>query len=337
MKLETNKELILGSLFESPKTTGQLARELNYVDTNGIAGYSTIGDDLQSLVKDGYIESKTVKFVGKRGPPPTLYSIIINIPNLSNILEEYPRLMAKMQKNSSISENILSHYSDIIYGSNDSEYCITFGGNGKEGLSLASRELFIHGVYSTSDPLSDSLKKDLEENSGDKLFRKTQQEFGKKLQLSPEFFRLFLTNDKNKLMKDIKKLAELSENDITYPTDWDYDHHPDNLLSIYGTTLSINIAFEACVSMDIIKGQSNGEAIKYLTQKKNEISHEEIAHLRNYYMHTKIAPKFLKGKKLIPIKNPKLEKIEQEFEDNGGDYILYYIPINQGYKNNSTI
>ena len=62
--------------------------------------------------------------------------------------------------------------------------------------------------------------------------------------------------------------------------------------------------------MDIIKGQSNREAIKYLTQKKNEISDAEIAHLRNYYMHTKLAPKFLKGKKLIPIKSPKLEKME---------------------------
>ena len=81
--------------------------------------------------------------------------------------------MSKMQKNASVSENILSHYSDIIYGSNDSEYCSTFGENGNEDWSLASRERFIHGVYSTSDPLSDSLKKDLEENSGDKLFEKT--------------------------------------------------------------------------------------------------------------------------------------------------------------------
>ena len=46
MKTETNKELILGSLLVSPKTTGQLARELNYVNTKGIAGYSTIRNDL---------------------------------------------------------------------------------------------------------------------------------------------------------------------------------------------------------------------------------------------------------------------------------------------------
>jgi hypothetical protein len=133
-------------------------------------------------------------------------------------------------------------------------------------------------------------------------------------------------------MKDIKRLAELSENNIIYLMDWDYDHHPDNSLSIFATTLSINIAFEACVSMDIIKGQSNREAIQYLTQKKNEISDVGIAHLRNYYVHNKLAPNFLKGKKLIPVKNPKLEKIEREFEEYGGDYIVYYTPINRGYK-----
>jgi hypothetical protein len=179
MKTETNKELILGSLFESPKTTGQLARELNYVDTKGIPGYSSVGDDLQDLIKNGYIEDEIVKFKGKRGPPSTLYSSVTNIQNLKLILKEYPRLMSKMQKNASISEKILSYYLDIIYGSNDSEYCSTFGENGNEGWSVASRELFIHAVYSFPDPLSDLLKKDWEENSGDKLFEKTKKYFEK--------------------------------------------------------------------------------------------------------------------------------------------------------------
>jgi predicted transcriptional regulator len=161
MKTETKKELILGSLLVSPKTTGQLARELNYVDTKGIAGYSTIRNDLQDLVENGYIEGEKVKS-GKRGIPPTLYSTTLNIQNLKLILEEYPRLMPKMQKNASISKNILSYYSDIIFGSTDSEYYNTFGGNGNEGWTIESRELFIHAVYSTSDPLSDSLKKDWE-------------------------------------------------------------------------------------------------------------------------------------------------------------------------------
>jgi DNA-binding PadR family transcriptional regulator len=61
MKTETNKELIIGSLLESPKTTGQLARELNYFNKKGIAGYSTIRNDLQDLVENGYIEGEKVK------------------------------------------------------------------------------------------------------------------------------------------------------------------------------------------------------------------------------------------------------------------------------------
>ena len=75
MKMETNKELILGSLLGSPRTTGQLARELKYVDKKGNAGYSIIGDDLEDLVENGYIESKKVKS-GKPGITPTLYSIV---------------------------------------------------------------------------------------------------------------------------------------------------------------------------------------------------------------------------------------------------------------------
>jgi hypothetical protein len=88
--------------------------------------------------------------------------------------------MSKMQKNASISEKILSHYLDIIYGSTDSEYYSIFGGNGNEGWSLESRELFIHAVYSFFDPLSDSLKKDWEENSGAKNFENTKKNFEKK-------------------------------------------------------------------------------------------------------------------------------------------------------------
>jgi hypothetical protein len=92
-------------------------------------------------------------------------------------------------------------------------------------------------------------------------------------------------------------------------------------MAICGTTFSINIAFEACVSMDILKGQSNREAIEYLRQTKNEISDAEIQQRINYYIDRKDAPSFLKGKKLISIENPKLEKIEREFEDKGGKYI----------------
>jgi len=101
--------------------------------------------------------------------------------------------------------------------------------------------------------------------------------------LSPEFFRLFLTNDKNKLINDIKKLVELSEN-VIHITSWEYLHNPNNWMAICGTTFSINIAFEACVSMDMLKGQSNREAIEYLRQSKNEISDAEIQRFRNYYL-----------------------------------------------------
>ncbi len=225
-----------------------------------------------------------------------------------------------MQRNDHILESIFSEYSDLIYGSNDMDYLdSTFGERVNKGLPIKFTITTTLGSYSTYD----SSRKDWVEHREDTLFEKTKQKFKEKLWLSPEFFILFLTNDKNKLIADIKKLIELSEN-VIHLTSWEYLRNPNNWMAICGTTFSINIAFEACVSIDMLKGQANNEAIEYLKQTKNEISDAEIQRLRNYYRERKDVPSFLKGKKLISIENPKLEEVEREFEEKGGKYVTYH-------------
>lgn len=99
----TNQGLILGSLLESPKTTAELATELGYGNEDGPPSYKIIGRDLKKLKGNGFIDGRKEK-LRKAGHMPTLYSIVINIQNLRLILEKYPRLMSKMQKNASVSE-----------------------------------------------------------------------------------------------------------------------------------------------------------------------------------------------------------------------------------------
>jgi hypothetical protein len=133
---ETTQGLILGSLLESSKTTGELAKELKPDNSGSKTRYNMVYSALQKLDNDKYIEGHKVK-LGKSGRIPTLYSIVFSIWNLSRILKEYPHLRSKMQKNDSIPESIFSEYSDLIYDSNDMEYLdSTFGKSAKKGLPI---------------------------------------------------------------------------------------------------------------------------------------------------------------------------------------------------------
>jgi hypothetical protein len=100
-----------------------------------------------------------------------------------------------------------------------------------------------------------------------------ERSFKEKLQLSPEFFRLFLIADKNKLINNSMKLIDfLEDRDIM---NREYNPDSNNRMAITGTTFDINRIFKACVWMDICKKQCNEESIEYLKQTKNEISEEE--------------------------------------------------------------
>jgi hypothetical protein len=189
MKTETNQQLILSSLLESSKTTRQLALELKYVNKKkkGIPGYSTIKDDLDKLKNEKYIEGNKVKS-GKPGAPATLYSIIFSIPNLIHILERYPDLISKMQKNDSICENIFREHLDLIYGSNDMEFLNSrFGGCANRNWSITSTRT----SPIVSHPTDNSSKKDGVGRTEITFFEKIERLFKEKLSYPVNFSDFF--------------------------------------------------------------------------------------------------------------------------------------------------
>jgi DNA-binding HxlR family transcriptional regulator len=84
MQKEVNKGKILGLLLKSPKTTAELARELGYINREGIARYNIINKDLKNLEDSGYVKSERIKLDQKPGNIPTLYSIIFDFPYSSS-------------------------------------------------------------------------------------------------------------------------------------------------------------------------------------------------------------------------------------------------------------
>lgn len=284
MQKSTNKERILGRLLNSPKTTAELARELGYIGPEGVPRYNIIDKDLKALKKSGFIRSQALR-LQKPGNSPTSYSIIPDIQNLRNILKEYPDLIAEMQSSELALACILSEHSNLIYISPKEEYV--------EEIADIKQRVCID-------------KEDLKE----------------KLQLSAEFFKIFLINDKNKLMHRIRKLVRASGEHVQAEI-FVINGNSDNLVIRSETIAGISMAFKACVYMDIMTGQSSIKAEEYTARMGNDIPNEQINQLRMYYKNTETAPEFLRGKKLVPIENPKLQEIEHEFLETGGQFIIF--------------
>lgn len=286
MKKETSKGKLLCSLLKGPKTTAELAQKNGYV-TDGTVRYNMINRDLQDLTKKGYIKSEKVKLEKKRGNIPTLYSINFNIQNLGSILEEYPYLIEKMQRSKFVFEAIFREHSDLIYTLTDKEYVDQI------------KEIKI-------------------------LIKLNKKKFKEMLKLSTEFFKFFVMNDNGKVKSRIRSIVLNSKEEL-YAKYFIINNNPDSYVRINETVFGINLVFETCVNADILNGKFNSKAVEYVRQMRNEISDEQIETLNNYYINVETAPEFLRGKKLISIKNPKLREIEHEFLDKGGKFVHYGI------------
>lgn len=285
MQKIVNKGRILGKLLKSPKTTAELARELGYVNNEGVARYNIINKDLKSLEESEYIKSERIKLKQRPGNIPTLYSIVPSFKNLANILEEYPYLVGNMQKSELALEIILSEHSNLFYISKKDEYVEQI----------------------------EEIKLQIE---------KYQESLKEKLQLSTEFFKIFIMNDKNKLIHYIRKLVRVSGEEA-HAKIFVINNNEANIVVLMDTMSGIDIAFKTCVNMDIMKGKPNRKAEEYVIKMRNEVQEEQIEQLKNYYKSTKIAPEFLRGKKLIFVENPKLKEIEDEFIHAGGEFVQY--------------
>jgi hypothetical protein len=101
MKDSTNKIKILKILLESPKTTGEIAIELGYLDKKGHGKYNIINSDLKTLTQYGFIH----RFAEKKkrpGAPATTYDIVYELSVLRELLKKYPLLISDLQKSDKI-------------------------------------------------------------------------------------------------------------------------------------------------------------------------------------------------------------------------------------------
>lgn len=242
-----NKNKILSSLLDSPKTTGELAEELGYVKSNGDRKYHSIDRLLKDLEENGYLVSKKEKIENQSGAPPRRYSINYSFENLVNILNEDPGLISKMQTNDSVLESILK-----ITRTRSYKHRISFENTGR-----------VETYIEKDKPLSEKLEREL------------KAELKEKFRLSPEFFRYFLNNCDSNLRNRLIELAEFNEKIEGNGYKKEKERFVNNWKAHNNTCSEMNApgfdtAFKVCVFRDILNGQSSEEAKEYLIKIEQE-------------------------------------------------------------------
>lgn len=106
------QQKIIKTLLESPKTTGEIVTALGYKKTE----YHNVTPALNRLKSAGYIRGEVLKEKGRKGQPPTIYNVILELSTIKKILDKYPLITSDLQKNDKIIDLI---YSNIKKESND--------------------------------------------------------------------------------------------------------------------------------------------------------------------------------------------------------------------------
>lgn len=244
----TIKEKILKLLLESSKTTGEIAKELGYVDKNGMGKYNNIKADLNTLQSYGFIHYSKTKKQGIPGPVPTTYEIVYEISILREMLQKYPSLISDLPKNERIltmlanefyknlPEKLLDHeqfkseirvFAHYLKGSRSFFKLVLL--NSPETLIGRFDKIYAFtrdGIY--RQIIEDSIKKKIEGKQPLKALREES--------LKTKFPSGLTLQDK----KTLKLLQEFNDS-----------------------------VFESCVKSDILKGVYNQSSIDYIT-KKNE-------------------------------------------------------------------
>ncbi len=145
------------------------------------------------------------------------------------------------------------------------------------------------------------------------LFEKIEKSFKEQLQLSPEFFRLFLTTEKTKFISNIEKLnGFLEERNITIE---EYNPNSNNRMEIYGRTFDINRIFKLCFYRDVFKQQNYRESIEYLKQIECELPYEEESEEYEKYVRTETRFSDLQIEKLKQEVKKYLNQIKKEISN----------------------
>jgi hypothetical protein len=231
-KTKTNKEKILSSLLEGPKTTEELLFELGYRkdQTRVIGSTLTALKDQDKLIDFENIPSTKIKNTTRKQ-----YSIIKSLENFDNMLKKYPDLLQKMCKSETVLDVFIIRITIpwIDEASGESGVIPKFlEGDEKEylkGKMRLSPEFFLYVI--------------------NKINGNSQDHTGE--------FAEFIEQIENNSLK------EKEEQNVKIWKKYGKDY------KIAGT-FSLETVFELCVFMDILKGQSSEEAKKYVIKMKNE-------------------------------------------------------------------
>lgn len=113
MDKETNQVKILKTLLGSPKTTGEIAINLGYIDNNVYGNYKIIGGDLKKLKSKDYIHTIPT-FKKSHGKPPITYDIVYEIRAIRTIFKEYPLLRTDLQKCDKILSMLINEHFSVF-------------------------------------------------------------------------------------------------------------------------------------------------------------------------------------------------------------------------------
>lgn len=116
MSKTTIKENILISLLEAPKKTGQIAKELKYINKKtGYGKYNVIKPECNTLVNANLIH-KVSPLNKTPGNPGTTFDIVYTIQSIKKMVEKYPDIIPYIQNNDKIISLISDQHNQFIKG-----------------------------------------------------------------------------------------------------------------------------------------------------------------------------------------------------------------------------
>lgn len=280
---------ILGK--NGPVREPEIVKHLSELPERSTSDQSTINKHIRKLREDGFIELAEPKQSFKKNRRHGLTNSwgVTKLNNVRKIMGEYPSLIEDLQNTESVLKIVLDALIKAISQSTNEEYAEI------EGIKI-----FLDGC---------------------------REDLRNKLKQSISFFK-FCVKDEYAIIRNSNDLAKLSDED-PYATFFVINGNSNNHFIIKGNSFGFDVAFKACVALDIMERPADSrkdisQAIECVKQIKNKVSDSQIEQLDEYYKKSKFAPDFLRGKKLISVENLKLQEIELEFEEKGGEFINYF-------------
>ncbi len=257
------REKILQTLLKSPKSTGEIAKKLGYIDKNGNGKYNVVSPDLEKLEASGLIRSQKVKRK-THGPPPTIYNIVCELPVTQKLLGKHPVLVQDLQNNDNILSMLVERHSWIFKLPIPIPSHYTFDDEGNAKIDIPSKVL------------------------NDAYLLEAKEKLKLKLGLSADFFKICIINEPDNLKNIFDeifwqtkdgKIYEFIRESLAEEQHINYGLSPPSPRNHPTTNFyskCSDIIFKSCVYHDIFTGHKNAKAIEYLKKMIKDEMLEKI-------------------------------------------------------------